>query len=136
MQRYGVRPSVCPVHPLQQRAAGLLLLALRAGHIDRQRRAPSNTAFSSKCEQCHAEIRGMRINADLSNKALVHCRLRPQRPAPLTRWTRLVSALAVVYNTTQPIQHSRGVMVRARRCNDVTRCKSIDMLPVANCAQL
>jgi len=43
-------------------------LALRAGHIDRQRRAPSSTAFSSKCEQCHAEIRGVRINADLSVK--------------------------------------------------------------------
>jgi len=68
MQRYGVRPSVCPVYPLQQRAAGLLLLALRAGHIDRQRRAHSSTAFSSKCEQCHAEIRGVRINADLSVK--------------------------------------------------------------------
>ena len=25
MKRYGVRPSVCPIRPLQQRAAGLLL---------------------------------------------------------------------------------------------------------------
>ena len=27
MNRYGVRPSVCPIFPLQQRAAGLLLWA-------------------------------------------------------------------------------------------------------------
>jgi len=30
-----VRPSVCPIRPLQQRAAGLLLWARRAGDIDR-----------------------------------------------------------------------------------------------------
>ena len=28
-------PSVCPIHPLQQRAAGLLLWARRVGDIDR-----------------------------------------------------------------------------------------------------
>jgi len=33
--------SVCPIHrPMYQRAASLLLWARRAGHIDRQRRAP------------------------------------------------------------------------------------------------
>jgi len=52
-----VRPSVCPINrPLQQRAAGLLLGAPRAGDIDRQRRAPGSTAssskaISSKCER-------------------------------------------------------------------------------------
>jgi len=35
MQRYGVCTSVCPIRPLQQRAAGLLLWAPRAGDIDR-----------------------------------------------------------------------------------------------------
>jgi len=43
MKRYGVRPSVrlcirpsvCPICPLQQRAAGLLLWARRTGDIDR-----------------------------------------------------------------------------------------------------
>ena len=43
MQRLGVRlsvcpsvrPSVCPIRPLQQSAAGLLLWARRAGDIDR-----------------------------------------------------------------------------------------------------
>jgi len=30
-------------------------------------------------------------------------------PAPLARWTRLVSAPAVVQDTTQPIRRSRGV---------------------------
>jgi len=30
-----VRPSVCPIRPLQKRAAGLLLWARRAGDIDR-----------------------------------------------------------------------------------------------------
>jgi len=32
-QRYGVRPSVCRIRPLQQRAAGLLLRARRVGDI-------------------------------------------------------------------------------------------------------
>ena len=39
MKRYGVRPfvrlSVCPIRPLRQRAAGLLLWARRVGDIDR-----------------------------------------------------------------------------------------------------
>jgi len=35
IQRYGVRLSVCPIRPLQQRAAGLLLWARRVGDIDR-----------------------------------------------------------------------------------------------------
>jgi len=42
MKRYGVHPSVCPIRPPQQRAAGLLLWARRTGDIDRllqQRRA-------------------------------------------------------------------------------------------------
>jgi len=54
MKQYGVRPSVrpsvCSIRPLQQRAAGLLLWARRAGVIDRllqQRRA------AGECRQCH-----------------------------------------------------------------------------------
>jgi len=40
-----VHPSVCPIYrPLQQRAAGLLLGAPRAGDIDRQQRAPQHGA--------------------------------------------------------------------------------------------
>ena len=35
MKRYGVRPSVCSIRPLQQRAVGLLLWARRTGDIDR-----------------------------------------------------------------------------------------------------
>jgi len=35
MKRYGVRPSVCPIFPQQQHAAGLLLWARQAGDIDR-----------------------------------------------------------------------------------------------------
>jgi len=35
MKRYGVCPAVCPIRPLQQRAAGLLLWARRIGDIDR-----------------------------------------------------------------------------------------------------
>ena len=34
LQRYGVRPSVCRIRPLQQRAAGLLLWARRVD-VDR-----------------------------------------------------------------------------------------------------
>ena len=42
MCRSDVRPSVCPVdrQPLR-RVAGLLLSAVRAGNIDRHRRAPA-----------------------------------------------------------------------------------------------
>jgi len=50
----------------QRRAAGLLLSAVRAKDIDRQRRAPGSssaaaqgrsTALSSKCGQCHVDSR-------------------------------------------------------------------------------
>jgi len=62
-----VRPtSVCPIDRQQQRhAAGLLLSATRAGDIDRPRRAPSSTAFSGKCEQCHVYSRRRMPNIDL-----------------------------------------------------------------------
>ena len=36
---------------------------------------PSSTAFSSKCGQCHVEIRGTRVNTDL----LVHKTLGEQK---------------------------------------------------------
>jgi len=42
-----VRPSVCPIHPLQQRAAGLLLWAMRAGDIDRLLHGASAASASS-----------------------------------------------------------------------------------------
>ena len=50
----------------QRRAAGLLLSAIRAKDIDRQRRAPGSssaaargrsTALSSKCGKCHFDSR-------------------------------------------------------------------------------
>ena len=65
-------PSVCPSVSLshqsnvQRRAAGLLLSAVRAKDIDRQRRAPGSssagargrsTVLSSKCGQCHVDSR-------------------------------------------------------------------------------
>jgi len=70
--------SVCPVYrALQQRAAGLLLGAPRAGDINRPWRAPvgerpaatahNSTVVSSKCEQCHAYSRRRRLNTDLSS---------------------------------------------------------------------
>ena len=65
--RLSVRQSVCPISRTQQRrAAGLLLSAVRAKDIDRQRRAPGSssaaargrsTALSSKCGQCHVDTR-------------------------------------------------------------------------------
>jgi len=42
-----------------------------------------------------------------STRQMVHCRLRLPPPAPLSRWTRLVSA-----STKQPIRRSRGVSLR------------------------
>jgi len=35
MKRYGVRPSVCPIFPPHQQAAGLLLWVWQVGNIDR-----------------------------------------------------------------------------------------------------
>ena len=57
MKRYGVRPSVCPIRQLQQRAAGLLLCVRRVGDIDRSLHGRHGTAaargrstvLSSKC---------------------------------------------------------------------------------------
>ena len=40
----------------------------------------------------------------------LHCTLRPRQPS--ARWTRLVSALAVVQDTTQRIRRCRGVSLR------------------------
>jgi len=68
MQRSGVRLSVCPIiRPQQRRAtAGLLLSAVQAGDIARQRQAPCSngaaargrsTALGSKCGQCHVDSR-------------------------------------------------------------------------------
>jgi len=52
-----VRPSVCPIRQLQQRAAGLLLCVRRVGAIDRSLHGlhgtaaarGRSTALSSKC---------------------------------------------------------------------------------------
>ena len=59
-----VLSPVCPdVQQLLRRAAGLLLSALQAGHIDRQRPAP---APSSKCAQYRVDSRdGEALNTDL-----------------------------------------------------------------------
>jgi len=61
--RLSVCPSVCPIiRPQQRRAAGLLLSAMWAGDIDRQRQPGAQQqrrrswARSSKREQCHAEL--------------------------------------------------------------------------------
>jgi len=35
MNRYGVRPSVCPIFPLQQRAVGFAAVGPVVGDIDR-----------------------------------------------------------------------------------------------------
>jgi len=40
----------------------------------------------------------------------LHCTFRPRQPS--ARWTRLVSALAVVQDTTQRIRRCRGVSLR------------------------
>jgi len=65
--RPSVRQSICAISQTQQRrAAGLLLSAVRAKDIDRQRRAPgSNSAAAraatrrsaAKCGQCHVDNR-------------------------------------------------------------------------------
>ena len=62
----GGYPSSSLSRTQQRRAAGLLLSAVRAKHIDRQRRATGSnsdaarghsTVLSSKCGQCHVERR-------------------------------------------------------------------------------
>ena len=70
IKRSGVRTSICPSVSLSHQsnavAAGLLLSAVRAKDIDRQRRAPGSssaaarvcsTALSSKCGQRHVDSR-------------------------------------------------------------------------------
>jgi len=50
-----VRLSVCPIiRPQQRRAAGLLLSAVHAGHIDRQRRAPSSNGAAARRSAANA----------------------------------------------------------------------------------
>jgi len=60
MKRSGVRQSVCPISQTQQRrAVGLLLSAVRAKHIDRQRpaaAAPQDGA-QQQMRQCHVDSR-------------------------------------------------------------------------------
>ena len=83
-QRSGVCASVCHVcWPQQRRAAGLLLSAVRAGDIDRQRRAPSAQQQRQQFEilRCSRPIPAISVKAHLntvdyfnSNKAVcVYC---------------------------------------------------------------
>ena len=66
--RPSVRQSVCPISRTQQRrAAGLLLSAVRAKDIDRQRRAPGSSSAAARQQerrgtqqqmgQCHVDSR-------------------------------------------------------------------------------
>jgi len=85
------RLSVRMSHQQQRWPAGLLLSALLAGDIDRQRRAPvshagalSSTALSSKCGQCHVDSAGTMPNTDLfgvgfRSSFTYSCRWRPVR---------------------------------------------------------
>ena len=69
------RPSVCPsvrhiIRRLRAAATGLLLSAVSAGNIDRQRRLPGaqqqwrrSSARSSKCRQCRV-VRRRKLNTD------------------------------------------------------------------------
>jgi len=47
--------------------------------------APSSAAFSSKCDQCHVEIRGTRINSDLFKLFGVALALHCPRASSLNR---------------------------------------------------
>jgi len=65
-----VRLSVCPVRPLNAAAVGLLLLARRAGDIDRlllgaQHQLRRSTARSSRWGQCHVVSTRRKPNAVL-----------------------------------------------------------------------
>ena len=75
IERPSVCSSVCPImRPQPWRAAGLLLSAVPAGDIDRQRRPTSSsgaaprgrsTALSSKYEQCFVDRWRRMLNTDL-----------------------------------------------------------------------
>ena len=56
MQRHGVRPSVCLPH--QQRAAGLLLGAPRAGDVDGPRWAARRSAANASSVTLTAVVEG------------------------------------------------------------------------------
>jgi len=51
--RLSVCPSLWPIRPLQQRAAGLLLWARRVGDIDRLLHSRRSAAAAGECGQCH-----------------------------------------------------------------------------------
>ena len=61
-------PSLCPIRPLQQLAAGLLLRARRQ-EIDRLIEVVAgrrgSTARNSKCEQCRVYSQRTRLSTDL-----------------------------------------------------------------------
>jgi len=72
MKRLGVRPSVCPSVCLsQQRAAGLLLCARRAGDIDRLSGVESARRVSAKAA-VHCYIATALLNAYLLAYSLIN----------------------------------------------------------------
>ena len=70
MSRSGVRPSVSSII---RRPLGLLLSAVRAGYVDRQR-----LASSSKCGQCPVDSRVDEAENGLVCIALAALRERPR----------------------------------------------------------
>ena len=58
-------PSVVPIRPLQQCAAGLLLWARRVGDIDDCSTIGAAATRSSKCGQCHVYSWRRKLNTDL-----------------------------------------------------------------------
>jgi len=62
-----VRQSVCPISRTQQRrAAGLLLSAVRAKDIDRQRRAPGSSSAAARGLGTAANADNVMLTAELT----------------------------------------------------------------------
>jgi len=82
--RVSVRLCVCSIYqPLQQHAAGLLLVALTAADVEGPAATShSSTAVSSKCEQCHVYSRRRRLNSEYNLSAERPCYShKHERPA-------------------------------------------------------
>ena len=65
--RPSVRLSVCPIiRPQQRCAAGLLLSTVRAGDIDRQRRAPAPSSNGAAARRSAANAGSVMLTAELT----------------------------------------------------------------------
>jgi len=76
-------------------------------------KVPSTTAEARERTETHADAElKRRWTVTFADVFGINSKTLAALPAPLARWTRLVAATAVGYDTTQPIRYIRGVSMR------------------------